>query len=320
MRNIKDRTGLQHLALGLGLLALYACNDAAPPAADQPDIAAFCSTFRAGAEEAAAGTHTDAGDEQPTRSWPTSLPGMTPLALDPAPPASTSALLGPPCPGASDLWTVHAAAIEGHVVGVEEPILAVSAPSVIRLGAGRTAFIAVASEGQYHAAASLGVVALIDESRPERALLFAMNGAGAWGEAPTFNAPDDQPAGGWQIWSVAGDISFGDSEGWAGVTDLAGPAPRDLGRFVTYGRHLCMLDDTAVSQCQGGWEYVVTSISWSATGQLQMQWRMEDFDQLPSPQWWTPRKANVRTREIRALYEVRDGRYQLVEGEEPPRI
>jgi hypothetical protein len=212
---------------------------------------------------------------------------------------------------------VRAAQLRGELAGVEEPILAVSAPSLVQLGDGRTVFIAVASEGRYHAAEGLGIAAIVDERRPEPTPLFAMPGHAPRGEAPTFNAPREQPG---HIWSAVGDISFGDSEGWAGVADLAGSLPRELGRFRTHGRHLCAIDELDPRPCQGGWEYVVTSVAYAPAGQLRLQWRMEEFDQLPSAQWWNPHKVRVRARELTAAYELRDGRYALVSGQEPPSI
>jgi hypothetical protein len=212
---------------------------------------------------------------------------------------------------------VRADQLRGELAGVDEPILAVSAPSLVQLGDGRTVFIAVASEGHYHAADGLGIAAIVDERRPEPTPLFALPGHAPWGEAPTFNASREQPG---HVWFAAGDISFGDSEGWAGVADLSGALPRELGRFRTYGRHLCAIDELNPAPCQGGWEYVVTSIAYAPAGQLNLQWRMEEFDQMPSAQWWTPHKVRRREQELSAWYELRDGHYELVRGQEPPSI
>lgn len=327
MRHAAEKIGLRHLCNALASLMLCACGEAArPPSQPAPvaaDIASFCAEFRTQAEAIAALPENESAAE-----WPVVLPGMAPLAMSPAPEAVTSALLGPPCPGGDDLWAVRSTHMTGNLVDVEQEILAVSAPSIITLGDGRTAFFAIASEGHYHAADAFGLIAFVDNlpldtaatrrwiaANPvDQAPLFAMPGGGTWGEAGGFNVPPSDQAA--QIWSAAGDVSFGDVQGWAGVTDVSGEAPRVLGRFLTYGRNTCAEDDGA--PCTGAWEYVVTSIVHAPGGQITLRWRLQAFAERRGGT--ETHRSDVRTRDLSATYQLTDGAYHRLRGEEPPKL
>jgi hypothetical protein len=311
-------TGIERAGVALAVLLSCACTET-PPATQQqnaiateaaPALQSFCAEFREEEERAR-------DDEPVGRGWPTALPGMAPLDRRPAPAALTAALLGPPCGGGDDLWAVPVARLIGHVVNLEQEFVAVRAPSLVTLGDGRTAFFAIASEGKYHAADAFGLIAIVDEADPSRTPLFAMPGGGTWGEAGGFNAPSGQRA----IWSAAGDVSFGDAEGWAGVTDVSGAAPRALGRFLTFGRHTCLSSDADIgSQCRGAWEYVVTSIAYAPGGEVTLTWRLESFDARHSGDLFRPQRLRTTTRSLSATYRVEGGSYRRVSGEEPPRI
>jgi hypothetical protein len=280
-------------------------------AANTPAAERFCEEFR---EEA---QRIRDNNETRTFGWPTALPGMAPLEQRPAPAALTAALLGPPCRGGDDLWAVPVARLTGHLISVEQEFVAVREPSVIAVGNGRTAFFAIASEGQYHAADAFGLIAVVDIDNPSPTPLFAMPGSGTWGEAGGFNVPHGQRA----IWSAAGDFSFGDAQGWAGVTDVSISQPRAFGRFLTYGRHTCLaVDADPGSQCGDAWEYIVTSIAYAPDRQLTLTWRLDTFDERSRGEGAEPQRLRQTTRLLSATYQEDGVAYRRVSGEEPPRI
>jgi hypothetical protein len=295
-----------------------ACTDMSPApepawanAANAPAAESFCAEFRDQEEQIR-------DDNEPeTLGWPTALPGMAPLDQHPAPSAVTAALLGPPCRGGDDLWVIPVARLTGRLAGVDEEFVAVREPSVVALGNGRTAFFAIASEGHYHAADAFGLIAVVDVEHPSPTPLFAMPGSGTWGKAGGFNVPHGQSA----IWSAAGDFSFGDAQGWAGVTDVSISEPRAFGRFLTYGRHTCLpVDADPGSLCRGAWEFVVTSIAYAPGGQLTLTWRLDHFDEQSSGQGAEPRRLHQTTRSLSATYQEDGVSYHRVSGDEPPRI
>jgi hypothetical protein len=280
-------------------------------AANAPAAESFCEEFRDEEER------IRDNSESRTFGWPTALPGMAPLERRPAPSALTAALLGPPCRGGDDLWAVPVARLTGHLANVDEEFVAVREPSVVALGNGRTAFFAIASEGHYHAADAFGLIAIVDVEDPGPTPLFAMPGSGTWGEAGDFNVPRGENA----IWSAAGDFSFGDAQGWAGVTDVSISEPRAFGRFLTYGRHTCLAADADPgSLCSGAWEFVVTSIAYAPDGQLTLTWRLDSFDEQRSGAGVEPQRLRQTTRVLSATYQEDGVSYRRMSGEEPPRI
>jgi hypothetical protein len=216
---------------------------------------------------------------------------------------------------------VRAAQLTGNLVDVEQEFVAVFRPQVATLDDGRTAFFAIGSEGHYHAADAFGLIAIVDADNPDPTQLFAMPGGGTWGETGGFNVPRGETSRRLHIWSAAGDVSFGDAQGWAGVTDLSGRSPRMLGRFLTYGRRSCRLEDgRAIHRCRG-WGYVVDSIAYGPGGQLTLTWRMQEFDEQlieSGPEVQSLRRR--RTRMLSAVYQANGGSYRRVRGEEPPKI
>jgi hypothetical protein len=230
------------------------------------------------------------------------------------------ALLGSPCPGGNDLWAIPTTRLAGDLANLEQDVVVIFEPSLVTLDDGRTAFFALASEGHYHAADAFGVIVFVDAHNASQAPLFVMPGSGPWGEAGGFNAPSDAPPGISHIWSAAGDVSFGDVQGWAGVSDLSGPTPRALGRFLTYGRHSCLEDESEVGPCHGAWEYSVTSIAYAPDGQVTLTWRMEEFDERRPRADDRPQREQQRTRTLSATYEESSGSYRRARGDEPPRI
>jgi hypothetical protein len=280
-------------------------------AAILPAAQSFCDEF-----------HDEEGriqdiSEPRTFGWPTELPGMAPLERRPAAPALTAALLGPPCRNGEDLWAVPVARLTGRLVDIEEEFVVVREPSIVALGNGRAAFFAIASEGHYHAADAFGLIAIVDEENPSPTPMFAMPGSGTWGIVGGFNVPPDTLA----IWSAAGDVSFGDAQGWAGVTDVSLSAPRALGRFLTYGRHSCLAGDASLgSQCRGAWEYVITSIAYAPGGELTLTWRLDDFDERGVGGDDQPQRLRQTTRSLSATYRLDGESYRRISGEEPPRI
>jgi hypothetical protein len=269
----------------------------------------FCEEFRR--------EQTRDGREARSFGWPAVLPGMTPLERRAAPSGLTAALLGPPCRGGDDLWALPVARLTGHLVGVEQEFVAVRSPSMVALQDGRTAFFAIASEGDYHAADAFGLIGIVEDRDASATPLFAMAGSGTWGQAGSFNVPRGHLA----IWSSAGDLSFGDVQGWAGVTDLSAPTPREVGRFLTYGRHTCLTGDASPgSQCRGAWEYIVTSIVYAAGGELTLTWRLDTFDEQRIGGGEETRRLRQSTRSLSAIYQMAGGTYRRVSGEAPARI
>jgi hypothetical protein len=302
----------------LVIVLSWACTDMSPVpepvsvnAANARAAESFCEEFR-GEEE-----HLPNRNEPQTFGWPTALPGMVPLERHPAPSAVTAALLGPPCRSGDDLWAIPVARLTGRFVNVDEEFVAVREPSVVALGNGRTAFFAIASEGRYHAADAFGLIAIIDVENPTPMSLFAMPGSGTWGEVGGFNVPRGERA----IWSAAGDFSFGDAQGWAGVTDVSISEPRAFGRFLTYGRHTCLAVDAGPGLlCHGAWEFVVTSIAYAPDGQLTLTWRLDRFDEQSRGQDAEPQRLRQTTRVLTAVYQEDGVSYHRVSGEEPPRV
>ncbi|MGE0533305.1 MAG: hypothetical protein AB7P35_18490, partial [Hyphomonadaceae bacterium] len=298
----------------LVILLCCACAEQPPQqtssnATNAPAAESFCEEFRA--EEVRVRQ-----SESRSFGWPTALPGMAPLERLPAPSEVTVALLGPPCDGGDDLWVVPVARLSGRLDNIEEEFVVVREPSVVALGEGRTAFFAIASEGHYHAADSFGLIVIVDVEHPSPTPLFAMPGSGTWGEAGGFNVPPGQPV----IWSAAGDFSFGDAQGWAGVTDVSISDPRAFGRFPTYGRHTCLeADADPGSQCPGAWEYIITSIGYAPDGQLTLTWRLDSFDERSSSEG-EPQRLRQTTRAISAVYRSDGITYRRVGGEEPPAL
>jgi hypothetical protein len=207
--------------------------------------------------------------------------------------------------------------LTGRLVSVEQEFVAVRGPSVVALGNGRTAFFAIASEGHYHAADAFGLIAIVDIDNPSPTPLFVMPGSGTWGEAGGFNVPRGEHA----IWSAAGDFSFGDAQGWAGVTEVSISEPRAFGSFLTYGRHTCLAVDAAPgSQCRGAWEYLISSIAYAPGGQLTLAWQLDSFDEQSNGEGAEPQRLRQTTRVLSAVYRADGISYRLVSGEEPPRI
>jgi hypothetical protein len=279
--------------------------------ANAPAAERFCEEFRS--EEA----QIQASEETRTLRWPTALPGMAPLERHAAPTALTRALLGAPCHGGDDLWVVPVARLTGHLVNVEQEFVAVRGPSIALLGNGRTAFFAIASEGHYHAADAFGLIAVVDDDDPGSTPLFAMPGSGTWGEVGGFNIAAGEGA----IWSAAGDFSFGDAQGWAGVTDVSAPAPHASGRFLTYGRHTCLTSDASPgSWCRGAWEYTITSIVYRPDGLLTLTWRLDNFDERRVGAGDASQRRRQTTRLLSASYQMDGQSYRRRSGEEPPSI
>jgi hypothetical protein len=301
----------------LVLFLSCSCTDISPasqPAsvnpANAPAAESFCEEFRD--EE---GRIRESNEPQ-SLGWPTALPGMALLERHPASPALTAALLGPPCRNGEDLWVVSVARLSGRLVNIDDEFVVVREPSIVALGNGRTAFFAIASEGHYHAADAFGIIAIVDEGNPSATPLFAMPGGGTWGIAGGFNVPPGELA----IWSAAGDFSFGDAEGWAGVTDVSSQ-PRALGRFPTYGRHTCLAGDADPgSLCRGAWEFVVTSIAYAPGGQLTLTWQLDSFEEQSSGPDAEPQRLRQTTRSLTATYQDDGVSYHRVSGEEPPSI
>ena len=273
-----------------------------------PAAESFCEEFRN--EEIRYSTETR------TFGWPTALPGMAPLERHAAPAAMIAALLGPPCYGGDDLWAIPVARLTGHLAGVEQEFVAVRDASVVALGNGHTAFFAIASEGHYHAADAFGLIAIMDHQDPGSTRLFAMPGSGSWGQVGGFNVPRGEPA----IWSAAGDFNFGDAQGWAGVTDVSVAAPHASGRFLTYGRHTCLILARPRSQCRGAWEYIITSIAYGPGGQLVLTWRLDRFDERRIGGGDQTQRLRQATRVLSATYQMHGQSYRRSSGEEPPRI
>lgn len=306
--------------LSIVLAVLLSCACTEPSRAPQParvDAAAttpqaesFCREFRD--EEA----RLQGEDEPRTFGWPTALPGMTPLERHPAPPDVTAALLGQPCSG-GDLWAVPVAGLTGRLVNIEQEFVAVREPSIVDLGNGRTAFFAIAAEGHYHAAHAFGLIAMVDVRNPSATPLLAMPGAGTWGVVGGFSVPRGYPA----IWSAAGDYSFGEGQGWAGVTDVSLSEPRSFGNFPTFGQHTCLYSDAALgAQCRGAWEYVVTSIDYAPGGLLTLTWRLDNFDEKSRGEGVAPQRLRQTSRTLTASYRQDGVSYSRVSGEEPPRF
>jgi hypothetical protein len=280
-------------------------------AANTPAAESFCEEFRDEERE------IQDNNETTNFGWPTALPGMAPLERRPAPSAVTAALLGPPCRGGDDLWAIQVARLTGSLVNVDEEFVAVREPSVIALSDGRAAFFAIASEGHFHAAHAFGLIAMVDLDHPSPTPLFAMPGSGTWGLVGSFNVPPGQSA----IWSAAGDLNFGDVQGWAGVTEVSLSEPRAFGRFLTYGRHTCLYADADPgSRCSGAWEYIITSIAYAPDAELTLTWRFDNYDEQSSGEDAEPRRLRQTTRILSAVYRADGVSYHRVSGEEPPRI
>jgi hypothetical protein len=242
------------------------------------------------------------------------MPGFAAPALAPADAAVARRLLGEPCAGLAQVWAVPMSSFDfPDPEDVVVDFAAVTRPSVLRLPDGRRVFLAAAMPGDAHATNGFFAAYILGvEQRP----LFPMRGGGTFGMPGTLSVPLQQPRGAYHVWLEGGGTWQDDTQGWAAITDFAGAIPVHRGRFLTRAQISCDHDPQVNAPCQGATEYAPTSITYAdGANQLTLAWCLETYDVGAGG-----RKLNRSVRTLTARYALRDGIYQLVGGEEPPRI